>query len=80
LTLPPKLLPVARRQADGACLKLGPGGMSTTGLLDAIGVGKGIPSKPMHRVRDKGTGTKRTSQKINIKLLSHHCLQKSSVT
>jgi hypothetical protein len=36
LTLPPKLLPVARRQADGACPKLGPGGMSTTGLLDAI--------------------------------------------
>src|SRR5215467_12774524 len=37
LTLPSELLAVFRRQADGAFPKLGPGGMSTTGLLDAIG-------------------------------------------
>jgi hypothetical protein len=37
LTLPPELLAVASGQADGAFPKLGPGGMSTTGLLDAIG-------------------------------------------
>jgi hypothetical protein len=37
LALPPKLLAVASRQADGAFPKLGPGGMSTAGLLDAIG-------------------------------------------
>jgi hypothetical protein len=37
LALPPKLLAVARRQEDGAFPKLGPGGMSTTGLPDAIG-------------------------------------------
>jgi len=37
LALPPKLLAVASRQADGAFPKLGPGSMSTAGLLDAIG-------------------------------------------
>src|SRR5262249_29614077 len=37
LALPPKLLAVSSRQADGACPKLGPGGMSPAGLLDAIG-------------------------------------------
>src|SRR6516225_3424220 len=37
LTLPPELLAVARRQADGAFPKLVPGGMSTAGLRDAIG-------------------------------------------
>jgi hypothetical protein len=37
LPLPPKLLAVARRQVDGACPKLCPGGMSPAGLLDAIG-------------------------------------------
>src|SRR6516225_4523521 len=37
LTLPPELLAVARRQADGAFPKLVPGGMSTTSLRDAIG-------------------------------------------
>ena len=37
MALPPKLLAVASRQADGAFPKLGPGGMSTAGLLDAIG-------------------------------------------
>jgi hypothetical protein len=37
LALPPKLPAVASRQADGAFPKLGPGGMSTTGLLDALG-------------------------------------------
>src|SRR5207244_8661035 len=37
LALPPELLAVASRQADGACPKLGPGGMSTAGLLDAVG-------------------------------------------
>jgi hypothetical protein len=37
LALPPKLLTVASRQADGTFPKLGPGGMSTAGLLDAIG-------------------------------------------
>jgi hypothetical protein len=37
LALLPKLLAVARRQADGAFPKLGPGGMSTAGLRDAIG-------------------------------------------
>src|ERR1700756_5076263 len=37
LALPPKLLAVASRQADGAFPKLGPGGMSTAGLLDAMG-------------------------------------------
>src|SRR5215472_6697939 len=37
LALPPKLLAVASRQADGTFPKLGPGGMSTAGLLDAIG-------------------------------------------
>src|ERR1700747_1713849 len=37
LALPPKLFAVASRQADGAFPKLGPGGMSTAGLLDAIG-------------------------------------------
>jgi hypothetical protein len=37
LALPPKLLAVARRQADGALPKLGPGGMSPAGLGDAIG-------------------------------------------
>ena len=31
-----KLLPVVRRQLDGACPKLGPGSMSTAGLRDAI--------------------------------------------
>jgi hypothetical protein len=36
-TLPSKLLAVSRRQEDGAFPKLGPGGMSTAGLLDAIG-------------------------------------------
>ena len=33
----PKLLAVGSRQAEGACPKLGPGGMSLAGLLDAIG-------------------------------------------
>ena len=37
MALPPKLLAVASRQADGAFPKLGPGSMSTAGLLDAIG-------------------------------------------
>jgi hypothetical protein len=37
LALPPKLLAVARRQADGAGPKLGPGGMGTAGLRDAVG-------------------------------------------
>src|SRR5215475_8813144 len=37
LALVPKLLAVGGRQADGACPKLGPGGMSPAGLLDAIG-------------------------------------------
>jgi len=37
LALAPKLLAVGSRQADGACPKLGPGGMSPAGLLDAIG-------------------------------------------
>jgi hypothetical protein len=37
LALPPKLLAVASRQADGTFPKLGPGGMSTAGLLAAIG-------------------------------------------
>src|SRR6516162_5089850 len=37
LTLPSELLAVSRRQEDGAFPKLGPGGMSTAGLLDAIG-------------------------------------------
>ena len=37
LALPPKLLAVASRQADGAFPKLGPGRMSTAGLLDPIG-------------------------------------------
>jgi len=37
LALPPKLLAVASRQADGAGPKLRPGGMSTAGLLDALG-------------------------------------------
>src|ERR1700747_1200010 len=37
LALPPKLFAVASRQADGAFPKLGPGGMSTAGLLDALG-------------------------------------------
>jgi hypothetical protein len=37
LTLPPELLAVPGRQADGAFPKLGPGGMSTAGLRDAIG-------------------------------------------
>jgi|SRR6516162_3331100 len=37
LALPPKPLAVASRQADGAFPKLGPGSMSTAGLLDAIG-------------------------------------------
>src|SRR6516165_508114 len=37
LALAPKLLAVGSRQAEGACPKLGPGGMSLAGLLDAIG-------------------------------------------
>jgi len=37
LTLPPKLLAVLGRQADGAFPKLRPGGMSTAGLLGVIG-------------------------------------------
>src|SRR6516162_843630 len=37
LTLPSELLAVSRRQQDGAFPKLGPGGMSAVGLLDAIG-------------------------------------------
>jgi hypothetical protein len=37
LALPLKLPAVARRQADGAFPKLGPGSVSTAGLLDAIG-------------------------------------------
>ena len=37
LALPPRLLAVASRQADGACPKLRSGGMSTAGLRDAIG-------------------------------------------
>src|SRR5215470_7371756 len=37
LTLPSELLAVSRRQQDGAFPKLGPGGMSPAGLLDAIG-------------------------------------------
>jgi hypothetical protein len=37
LALPPKLLAVASRQADGTFPKLGPGGMSTAGLRDAMG-------------------------------------------
>ena len=37
LALPPKRLAVASRKADGAFPKLGPGSVSTAGLLDAMG-------------------------------------------
>jgi len=37
LALPPKRLAVASCQADGALPKLGPGSVSTAGLLDAMG-------------------------------------------
>ena len=37
MALPPKRLAVASCQADGALPKLGPGSVSTAGLLDAMG-------------------------------------------